>query len=93
MNIEVDSLKELNEGWDVQIKVTLSMEEMSQIDQSALKDDGDFRVNPEDPSVLYFQALLSLAEPWEDEPLSELIRAIKLEVEYRVKGFFKDRPL
>jgi hypothetical protein len=34
-----------------------------------------------------------VAEPWEDEPLEELVRAIKLEVEYRVKRLFRAKPV
>lgn len=93
MQIDVGSLKESDRGWDVQLKVTLSLEEISQIDQSALRDDGDFKVDPEDSSLLYFHSLLSVAEPWEDEPLDELVRAIKLEVEYRVKRLFRAKPV
>jgi hypothetical protein len=84
MEIMVHSLNETDDGWDARIKVTLSQDEMSHLDKSALHDDGDFMVDSEDNSVLYFTSLLSVAEPWEDEPLEELVRAIKMEVKYRV---------
>ena len=85
MQVNVDCLNESFNGWKVRIKVTLSNEEFSQLDHRAIGNIEDFQIDVEG-HTLYFSSFLSLEEPWEDEPIEELVKAIKLEVEYRVKG-------
>lgn len=83
MQVDVDCLEESGQDWNVRMKVILTTEEISQLDYDALKDVEDFQIEIEGPA-LYFNGFLSIVEPWEDEPLEELLKAIKLEVEYRM---------
>jgi hypothetical protein len=85
MQVDVDCLEESGENWDVRIKVILTTEELSLIDYDALKTLKDFDIEIKAP-IIYFNSFLSIAEPWEDEPLEELIKSIKLEVEHRMKS-------
>ena len=91
MQVDVDYLDESGKGWNVRVKVVLSTEELSQLKIASIQDIEDFKIDI-DGSVIYFNSFLSIAEPWEDEPLEELIKAIKLEVEYRVKGLLNENP-
>jgi hypothetical protein len=84
MQIDVDCLNESVNGWKVRIKVTLPNEEFSQFDQDLIRNIEDFQIDVKG-HTLYFSSFLSIAEPWEDEPLEELIKSIKLEVEYHMK--------
>jgi hypothetical protein len=83
MQVDVDCLEESGQDWNVRMKVILTTEEISQLDYDALKDVEDFQIEIEGPT-LYFNGFLSIMEPWEDEPLEELLKAIKLEIEYRM---------
>ena len=80
MQIYVDCLDESNNGWKVRIKVTLSSEEFSRLDQDRIKNIEDFQIKSKN-HALYFKSFLSIVEPWEDEPLEELIKSIKLEIQ------------
>ena len=91
MQVDVDYLDESGKGWNVRVKVVLSTKELSQLKTASIQDIEDFKIDI-DGSVIYFNSFLSIAEPWEDEPLEELIKAIKLEVEYRVKGLLNENP-
>jgi len=91
MQVDVDYLDETGKGWNVRVKVVLSTEELSQLKTDSIQDIEDFKIDI-DGSVIYFNSFLSIAEPWEDEPLEELIKAIKLEVEYMVKGLLNENP-
>jgi hypothetical protein len=91
MQVDVDYLEESFEGWNVRVKVVLSNEELSKLNTASIQDIEDFKIEI-DGSVIYFNSFLSIAEPWEDEPLEELIKAVKLEVEYRVKGLLNKHP-
>ncbi|EKF84976.1 hypothetical protein [Methanobacterium formicicum] len=84
MQVDVDCLEESGQNWNVRIKVLLTTEELSLMDYEALKHLEDFNIEIKAP-IIYFNSFLSIAEPWEDEPLEELINSIKLEVEYRMK--------
>ena len=84
MQIYVDCLDESNNGWKVRIKVTLSSEEFSRLDQDLIKNIEDFQIKSKN-HALYFNSFFFFFLPWEDEPLEELIKSIKLEVEYHMK--------
>lgn len=84
MQVDVDCLEESGQNWNVRIKVLLTTEELSLMDYEALEDLEDFNIEIKAP-IIYFNSFLSIAEPWEDEPLEELINSIKLEVEHRMK--------
>jgi hypothetical protein len=88
MQIYVDCLDESSNGWKVRIKVTLSSEEFSKLDQDLIRKIEDFQINIKN-HALYFNSFLSIVEPWEDEPLEELIKSIKLEVEYHMKRIIR----
>lgn len=91
MQVDVDYLDESGKGWNVRVKVVLSTEELSQLNTASIQDIEDFKIDIHG-SVIYFNSFLSIVEPWEDEPLEELIKAIKLEVEYMVKGLLNENP-
>lgn len=88
MKVEVDSLNKSGKGWKIRIKTILTDEEFSHIKIDDLQDIEDFQVEITAP-VIYFNTFLSIAEPWEDEPLEELIKAVKLEVKHRLNVFLK----
>ena len=92
MQVDVDYLEESGKGWNVRVKVVLSTEEFSHLNTALIQDVEDFKIEI-DGSTIYFNSFLSIAEPWEDEPLEELIKAIKLEVEYCVKGLLNKPSL
>ncbi len=91
MQVDVDYLEESGKGWNVRVKAVLSTEELSQLNTTSIQDIEDFKIEM-DGSVIYFNSFLSIAEPWEDEPLEELIKAIKLEVNYRLKDLLNKHP-
>jgi hypothetical protein len=91
MQVDVDYLEESGKGWNVRLKAVLSTEELSQLNMTSIQDIEDFKIDI-DGSVIYFNSFLSIAEPWEDEPLEELIKAIKLEVNYRLKDLLNKHP-
>jgi len=35
-------------------------------------------------NILYFKSFVEISEPWEDLPLEEFIKNLKLEVEYKL---------
>jgi hypothetical protein len=92
MQVDVDYLEESDKGWNVRVKVVLSTEELSHLNKALVQDIEDFKIEI-DGSTIYFNSFLSIAEPWEDEPLEELIKAIKLEVEYQLKGLLNKPPI
>ena len=85
MKVDVDCLEESGQNWNVRIKVLLTTEELSLMDYEALEELEDFHIEIKAP-IIYFNSFLSIAEPWEDEPIEELIKSIKLEVEHRMKS-------
>jgi len=89
MQVDVDCLEESGQNWNVRIKVLLTTEELSKIDYEAIKTLKDFHIEIKAP-IIYFNSFLSIAEPWEDEPLEELVKSIKLEVEHRMKGLLNE---
>jgi hypothetical protein len=88
MQIDVDNVDESKNGWNIRLKVNLSSEELSRLNHEAINDVEDFKINLKG-SNLYFNTFLNTAEPWEDEPLEELLKAIKLEVEYHVQALLE----
>lgn len=88
MEIEVSGLDEHERGWNVEVMVTLTPEELSQLDEDSIRFIDDFDINLEN-SVLYFNCFFDKCEPWEDEPLEEILKAIKLEVGYKTRELLK----
>ena len=88
MQVDVDSVNELDKGWMVRLNVNLSSEELSKLNQKAINRHEDFDIFL-DGSKLYFNCFLNKDEPWEDEPLEELLKAIKIEVKYRAQALLE----
>lgn len=88
MQIDVDEVKKSENGWNIRIKVNLSPEEIDKLNHDAIDRIEDFKIDLEG-SNLYFNSFLTTAEPWEDEPLEELLKAIKFEVEYHTQTLLK----
>jgi hypothetical protein len=88
MQVEVDEVNELEKGWKVRLNVNLTPEEFSRIDSDSINEVEDFNIFIGDSS-LYFDCLVNTCEPWEDEPLEELLKALKFEVEYHVQSLLK----
>lgn len=88
MQVDVDFVDKLDNGWKVRLNVKLSTEELSRLDHESVSTFKDFNISL-DGSNLYFDCFLNTEEPWEDEPLEELLKAIKIEVEYHAKAFLE----
>lgn len=87
MKVEIDQTNKIDNGWNVKIKVILSSEELSNLNQESITKIEDFNIILVD-STLYFDCFTDTREPWEDEPLEEILKALKFEVEYHVNGLF-----
>lgn len=88
MKVDVERVNEKVNGWDVRFNVKLSSDELSRLDQSLIPQIEDFEIDQKG-SVLYFNCYINTGEPWEDEPLEELIKALKHEIEYRTNSLLK----
>lgn len=88
MKVDVDNVDESKNGWQVRICVDLSPEELSRLNQDSIDMIEDFTIDQKDCD-LFFNCFLSTAEPWEDEHLEELLKAIKFEVEYHVNALLE----
>lgn len=88
MQVDVDFVDKLDNGWKVRLNVKLSADELSRLDHESVNTFKDFNISL-DGSNLYFDCFLNTEEPWEDEPLEELLKAIKIEVEYHAKAFLE----
>ncbi|MDP3065277.1 MAG: hypothetical protein Q8N08_00925 [Methanobacteriaceae archaeon] len=80
MKIEVETLKKMVNGWDINLQVDLTK---SQIDRDALNRVEDWKVTFKD-NKLYLEVFMDNTEPWEDEPLEELVKAAKMEIEWKL---------
>jgi hypothetical protein len=83
MNVEVENLEKINQGWTILLRVEMDEIEHSKLDRNSLGKIEDFQVDLK-KDKLYFQCYMENSEPWEDIPLEELLKALKLEVEYKV---------
>jgi hypothetical protein len=83
MNVGVENLEKTEKGWNIFLRVELDEAELSRLDRNSLGKIEDFQVDIK-RDELYFQCYMETSEPWEDEPLEELLKALKLEVEYKV---------
>lgn len=88
MQVDVDFVNKLNDGWKVRLFVKLSSEELSMLNMDKLDSIEDYTVNFEG-SDLHFDCFVNTEEPWEDESLEELIKAIKIETEYHVQALLE----
>ncbi len=88
MQVEVVFVDKYDNGWMVRLNVKLSSEKLSRLNHGAIDNFKVFEVTL-DGSNLFFDCFMTNDEPWEDEPLEELIKAIKIEVEYHAKTFLE----
>lgn len=88
MHIEIKDLEKRDNGWMVCVKITLDGEEQARFSPSRLESEEDYRIYYED-KTLYFSRYFDKSEPWEDEPLDELIEGIKGEIIYKVNHMLK----
>lgn len=83
MNIELENLEKSGKGW----KICLRVDEIN-INPDSIKKIEDWQVTLTE-SQLYFEGFMDISEPWEDEPVEELVKAAKLEVEWKVKQLLR----
>lgn len=83
MNVGVENLEKTEKGCNIFLRVELDEAELSRLDRNSLGKIEDFQVDIK-RDELCFQCYMETSEPWEDEPLEELLKALKLEVEYKV---------
>jgi len=83
LDLVIENLEKTGKGWNIFLRVELDEEELSRLDRRSLGKIEDFQVDLKG-DVIYFQIYMEISEPWEDEPLEELLKALKLEVEYKV---------
>lgn len=88
MQLDIDEVNKSGNGWNVRLKANLSNDEVQRLNNNSINMVDDFHIELKD-SNLYFDCFLNNDEPWEDEPLEELLKAIKIEVEYHVKALLK----
>ncbi|NYB52356.1 MAG: hypothetical protein HVN35_07365 [Methanobacteriaceae archaeon] len=88
MHVNVEWVDKTLNGWNARINVTLSVDEISRLDKDSICNIEDYSIDIEGSS-LKFDCFLNNDEPWEDEHLEELLKALKLEVEYHVHGLLK----
>jgi hypothetical protein len=89
MQVEVICVDKYEKGWNAKVKVILTPEELSHLNKDSISLIEDFDVNLEN-SVLYFNCFFDKSEPWEDEYLEEILKAIKLEVEYKTRKLLEN---
>ncbi|HMK54277.1 MAG TPA: hypothetical protein VK444_05790 [Methanobacteriaceae archaeon] len=84
MEVAVETLKKRNNGWELSITVDLSKLNLNTInlDYDSLNNIEDWQVTFKD-NKLYFKGFMEISEPWEDEPIEELVKAAQLEVKWR----------
>ena len=83
MNLQVSNVEKIGKGWNIVLRAEMDEEELSRLDLKALKEIEDLKVDLI-VNELFFQSYMETTEPWEDEPLEELLKALNLEVEYKV---------
>lgn len=81
MNVELEKLEQSGSGWNICLRV-----EDLKIKEDNLNKIQDWQVTLKD-NQLYFECYMDLSEPWEDEPLEELVKAAKLEVQWKINKY------
>lgn len=84
MDIKIKNLEKVTEGWNLCIEVELNAEECSKFKPELINEVEDYKITLKDNN-LYFKRYFSISEPWEDEPLEEVLDGMKDEVEYKVR--------
>jgi hypothetical protein len=79
MNVELEKLEKFGDGWNICLRVN-----EKNINPDSIKKIEEWQVTLKEDQ-LYFEGFMDLSEPWEDEPLEELVKAAKLEVEWNLK--------
>ncbi len=84
MDVKIKNLEKVTEGWNLCIKVELDHEEYSKFKPELINKLEDYKLIIKDTNF-YFQRYFNISEPWEDEPLEEVLDGMKYEVEYKVR--------
>jgi hypothetical protein len=88
MNLDVYQVKEKNHGWDICLKLELEESDVDKLLIHKLRTLEDYEIFPKGNDV-YFKVFMDLSEPWEDEPLEELLKAIIKELKYQINLLLK----
>ena len=83
MKVDIKNLEKEGKKWNIILKVELDKNELSRLDQNSLMKIHDFQVDLIG-NIIYFQRYVEISEPWEDLPIEEFIKNLKLEVEYKL---------
>jgi hypothetical protein len=84
MDVTLHKVDREKEGWFITIKANLD----PSVDREALEKIEDWEVSFQKDYV-FLKNFFDRSEPWEDEPLEEMVKAAILEVEWkleRIKG-------
>jgi hypothetical protein len=88
MNLNVYQVRELTTGWEVCLKLKLEENEVEKLPVDKLMTLKDYEIIYKG-NITYFKVFMDLSEPWEDEPLEELLKAITKELKYQIKLLLK----
>ncbi|MEN6328823.1 MAG: hypothetical protein ABFC91_00840 [Methanobacteriaceae archaeon] len=80
MDIKLENVESEGEGWLITIQADLE----PSLDRETLHQMEDWEVTFQE-DYLYLQGYFDLSEPWEDEPLEEIVKAALKEVEWMLK--------
>jgi hypothetical protein len=80
MEVTLHSVEREKDGWLITLQTQLD----PPLDQEALEKMEDWEVSFQEDQV-YFKNYFDLSEPWEDEPLEEIVKAAILEVGWKLK--------
>lgn len=84
MRVTIHNVEREKDGW----LITFSAKLEPSLDRDDLKMMEDWEVSFQDDYV-FLKNYFDLSEPWEDEPLEEIIKAATLEVEWKLKQLLK----
>jgi predicted metal-dependent hydrolase len=86
MIMSVKNVEKRYNGWDVCLQVELDGDELDKLKLEELMKVEEYQISQKG-NITYFQAFMDLSEPWEDETLEELLKAIQKEVELKLLEF------
>jgi lipopolysaccharide biosynthesis protein len=83
MKIDVYDVSKKNKGWEICLRLELEEKKTELIKIQDISSFNDYQVFYKDDTI-FFKVYMDLSEPWEDEPLEELLKAVKKELEYKL---------
>ncbi|WJI08658.1 hypothetical protein FGU46_00400 [Methanobacterium sp. CWC-01] len=84
MDVTLHSVEGKDKGW----LITLQSQFQPDMNRKELMKMEDWEITIQGEQI-YFKNYFDLSEPWEDEPLEEIIKAATLEVEWKLKRLLK----